>query len=214
MADDLLRLLGGLTDEQFERLYGPLARLSPDDAATLLDGLDAPWWVVGGWAMEAFSGVERPHEDLDLCVLARDVPLVVQHFLGSHHLWATGGGVMCPIVSVDQQLPPWLHQIWIRESAADPWLLDIIITPDRDGRWVFHRDPAVVADLDTVTWTAPDGIVYQRPEVTLAFKAAHARTKDTADLHAALPLLDERARRWLRETVARLHPAHRWLDLL
>lgn len=213
MAEDLRRLVAGLTDDQFEHLYGPLARLRPGEAAAILDGLDGPWWIVGGWAIEAFTGRQREHEDLDVCILARDLPRLIEHFHGSHHVWATGGGMMCPILSVDQALPGWLHQIWIRETASEPWLLDVIITPDEDGRWVFQRDPAYVDDLEAVTWTANDGTVYQNPEITLAFKAAHARPKDTADLRSALSHLTPEARRWLRETVVRLYPDHSWLAL-
>ena len=64
----------------FEQLHGPWHRLRPADAADLFDGLDAPWWIAGGWAIEVLSGVPRRHGDLDVCILERDVPLVVQHF--------------------------------------------------------------------------------------------------------------------------------------
>jgi len=106
---------------------------------------------------------------------------------------------MRPLLVVDQHLPPWLNQIWVRERATGPWLLDIIGTPDSNGRWVFRRDPTYVNDIDQVTWTASDGITYQNPEITLAFKAAHARAKDTADLEAALPNSNRRQNAgWLK----------------
>ncbi len=65
-----------------------------------------------------------------------------------------------------------------------------------------------------MTWWADDGLCYQMPEVTLAFKAAHQRPKDIADLEAALPLLDDDAKAWLSQTIARLHPGHDWLERL
>ncbi|MEM9565213.1 MAG: hypothetical protein AAGA93_21505 [Actinomycetota bacterium] len=211
---DLLPRLWALTDEEFEARYGPLARLDPGEAAGLLDGLDAPWWIVGGWAIEAFTGVHRAHDDVDLSVLADDVPRLFTHLDGHHHLWLAGGGMLCPMLTVDQAVPEWVNQLWVRTDATGPWLLDIIIAPTEDGRWVFRRDPSVTATLDDVTWVADDGLRYQRPEVTLAFKAAHARAKDMADLEAALPALDVEARAWLTDTVARLHPGHAWLDRL
>jgi hypothetical protein len=64
--------------------------------------------------------------------------------------------------------------------------------------------------LDDVTWIAGDGLRYARPEVTLMFKAAQARPRDRLDADTALPLLDARARRWLRYAVARMDPAHPW----
>lgn len=211
MAEDLHELVAGLSDQQFEQLYGPLAHLRPSQAAGLLDGLAAPWWIVGGWAIEAFTGHHRDHEDLDVCVLACDVPLLLEHFIGTHHVWAIGAGMLCPVLTVGQRLPTWLNQIWVRETATEPWLLDVIVTPDLDGRWVFERDPTYVDDLESVTWHADDGIVYQKPEITLSFKAAHARSKDTADLEVALPKLTPAAKAWLAETITRLHPGHSWL---
>ena len=212
--DDFRRRLAELSDEDFEQRFGAFRRLEPGDAASVLDGFAAPWWIVGGWAIEAFTGVGRPHEDLDVCILRRDVPALVEHFLESHHVWATGGGMMCPVLTPTQELPSWAGQLWVRESATSPWLLDFIVTPDQDGRWVFRRDPNVVDDLDNVTWLAADGIRYQNPEITLAFKAHFARPKDTADLDATLPKLGERAALWLAETVDRLHPDHEWLGRL
>lgn len=214
MGERLLGLVQGLSDDAFERLYGPVAHVDPPTAAALMDGFGRPWWIVGGWAIQAFTGVERPHEDIDVCVLECDVPAVIEHFADSHHVWASGGGVMCPLLSPEQEVPSWLHQLWVREDAAQPWLLDFIVTPERDGNWVFQRDPSVTYDLERVTWVAGDGISYQRPEVTLAFKAAHDREKDRADLDAVLPLLDAPARLWLIDTIERLHPGHAWLEML
>lgn len=49
----------------FQRLFGPWAALDPVGVAELLDGFQSPWWIVGGWALEALSGVRRRHEDID-----------------------------------------------------------------------------------------------------------------------------------------------------
>jgi hypothetical protein len=205
-------MLEGLSDEEFERLYGPLARLTPDQAAVLLNGMGARWWIVGGWAIEAFTGVERPHEDIDVSILAKDVPVLFSKFLPTHHIWAVGSGMLSPILADDQPLPSFAGQIWIREEATAPWLLDINIAPDDEGRWVFKRDTEIVRDLEQTVWRADDGLLYQNPEITLAFKAMFARPKDEADLENALPLLDTAAKSWLGDTVSRLHPDHRWLE--
>jgi hypothetical protein len=37
----------------------------------LLAGLDLPVWVVGGWAIEAFTGARREHQDLDVTFFRR-----------------------------------------------------------------------------------------------------------------------------------------------
>ena len=47
--------------------------ITPRDAAELLDGYGANWWVVGGWAAQAFTGVTRPHEDVDIAIRRGDL---------------------------------------------------------------------------------------------------------------------------------------------
>jgi hypothetical protein len=42
--------------------------------AALLAGIDSPWWIAGGWALDLFIGDQtRAHEDLDVGILRRDV---------------------------------------------------------------------------------------------------------------------------------------------
>jgi hypothetical protein len=84
------------------------------------------------------------------------------------------------------------------------------LTPDRDGLWTNKKLPGHVAPLEEVTWVADDGIRYLNPEIVLMFKARLGRLKDTRDLEHAWPLMDERARAWLRETVEQLFPGHAW----
>ena len=42
-------------EAEFERLYGPWDPLDPAEAQEFLADFPGPWWVVGGWAVEAFS---------------------------------------------------------------------------------------------------------------------------------------------------------------
>lgn len=105
-------------------------------------------------------------------------------------------------------------QVWVRRNAYSPWVLDVPFTPDTDGRWTNKRDRTHTEALDDVTWFAPDGLRYARPEVTLMFKAAQVRRKDQQDAEATLPRLDDRARWWLRERVAHVDPDHPWVRTL
>ncbi len=89
-------------DPEFERWYGAWDPLHPAGAAALLDGLDRPWWIVGGWAIEAFTGMPREHEDLDVSLLSSDVP-ALREAVGAtepaDHPWRqllTPGGVGGP----------------------------------------------------------------------------------------------------------------------
>ena len=56
-------------DAEFYRWYGAWQPLDPAGVAALMAGFDRPWWLVGGWSIEAFTGVAREHEDVDLSIL-------------------------------------------------------------------------------------------------------------------------------------------------
>ena len=50
---------------------------------------------------------------------------------------------------------------------------------------------------------------------TSSSSAKHAHLeKNERDLAAALPRLERERRVWLRDAVARVHPGHKWLDVL
>ena len=40
----------------FNRTYGPWQPFDVDAARAFFDGFDRPWWLVGGYAIEAFTG--------------------------------------------------------------------------------------------------------------------------------------------------------------
>ncbi len=201
-------------DEEFFRWYGAWAPLDPAGVVELLTGFERPWWIVGGWSIEAFTGHAREHEDVDLSILACDVPALRTHVGDNWHLWSNHGGTLRPL---DDRFPEPISnesQIWVRRSAQDPWVIDLPITPDRDGLWTNKRMPDHIAPLEDVTWVADDGIRYLNPEIGLLYKAVLARRKDDRDLDRCLPLLSPDARAWLRDSVARLYPDHAWLVLL
>jgi hypothetical protein len=195
----------------FQRLYGPWRPWTPRQAAAVLTEWSETWWVAGGWALEAFTGRSRAHEDIDIAIFRRDVPSLHAFLDPTYHCWAAGSRRLSPVTEEHPELPEWSDQVWVREHAWRPWLADFVTTPDQNGRWVFRRDPEVTAPLDEVTWLDTNQIRYLNPEIVLAYKAKLARPKDDADLEATLPRLDDRQRRWLRDTVARLYPDHHWL---
>jgi hypothetical protein len=201
-------------ERAFFRRYGAWSPFDPRQLAQFMAGFPRPWWIVGGWSIEAFTGAPREHEDVDLSILACDVPALRAHVGDAWHLWSNHGGTLRPL---DERFPEPISnesQIWVRRSAQDPWVIDLPITPDRDGLWTNKRMPDHVAPLEDVTWVAGDGIRYLNPEVALLYKAALGRRKDDRDLDRCLPLLDANARRWLCDSVARLYPDHGWLALL
>jgi hypothetical protein len=216
--EPLLRSDGEAAEDHYwERLYGTFDCLDPVGIREFLAGFERPWWVVGGWAIEAFTlehgaGARREHEDIDVSILGCDVPALREHVGDSCQLWNIADGALRPLIDrwPDVQHPE--SQIWARRDARSPWIFDMPLTPDRDGLWTNKRIPDHVAPVEEVTWLAGDGIRYLDPEIVLLYKARLERGKDTRDLDRVWPLMDDRARAWLREKVALLHPGHAWLE--
>lgn len=178
-----------------------------------MDGFDRPWWIVGGWSIETFTGVSRPHDDMDISILSCDAE-AFRLFLGDRWTpWNVDDSWFRPFDARFHEVRPD-SQLWIRRNAQSPWVLDVPFTPETEGRWTNKRNPSHTEDLEAVTWVADDGLRYSRPEVALMFKAAQDREKDRQDAEVSLPLLDDAARRWLRAAVGAMNPRHPWLDVL
>ena len=64
-------------DAYWEHLYGAWDPFDLDAGRAFLEGFDRPWWLVGGWAIEAFTGAPREHEDLDAS--QRSILMSVHH---------------------------------------------------------------------------------------------------------------------------------------
>jgi hypothetical protein len=180
----------------------------------MLDGFERPWWISGGWAIEAFTGVQRAHDDVDLTIFRSDVGALRRHLAGRYDLWAAGSGTLRPLTDDRPRVPSWAGQVWIREHSQAPWLLDVVLNAGTSRRWVFKREPSYVRPLDEVTWVAADSLRYLAPELVLAHKAKLRRPKDALDLEAVLPRLDAAALAWLRSYLLRANPDHPWLARL
>ena len=209
-----------LDDVELNRLYGPWAGRTPSDAAELFSGYPGRWWIAGGWAIEAFTGVERPHSDLDLEVPRTELPLLREHLAGHLDVWTAAAGSLRPLLpqddvhgSADVVLPVGCGQVWVRAAGWEPWEFDILLAPANASQWEFKRDRRITRPLEDVLWQHR-GLPYLRPEVQLLLKAKGLRAKDQQDFDAAAPLLDTAAAAWLRESLARVHPGHAWLATL
>ncbi|KRF17221.1 hypothetical protein ASG90_07895 [Nocardioides sp. Soil797] len=204
--------VGHLPPAEFDRWYGGWDPLDPTTIGAFMEGFDRPWWVIGGWSLEAFSGVSRHHEDLDISILSSDAD-AFRLFLGERWTaWNVDESWFRPFDARFVGVRPD-SQVWVRRDARSPWILDVPLTPSTDGRWSNKRNPGHTENLADVTWVAPDGLRYAKPEVSLMFKAAQVREKDRRDAEVVLPMLDGPARRWLRDAVARFQPDHPWANL-
>ncbi len=201
-------------DDYWFALFGDWDALDPEGVRDFFDGFERPWWIVGGWSIEAFTGEQREHEDLDVSILACDVPALREHVRGRWHLWSVAKQALSPLTDLHPDVERPDSQLWVRRDARSPWALDIPLTPDSDGRWTNKRIPADVRDVADATWVAPDGLAYLRPEITLLFKARLDRTKDRHDLDVTWPLLAAPARAWLVDAIASRDAHHPWLPRL
>lgn len=198
----------------FQALYGAWSPMVPRDFAKEMSGFDRPWWVVGGWAIEAATGYRREHEDTDVSILVRDVPAFVDFMKDRWHVWNNVGGVLHPLGGRWPTVDEPASQLWLRADATSPWIVDIPLTPDAHGLWTNKCLPEHVAPVEDVTWTADDGIRYLLPEIVLVYKARRRRPKDDPDFEATLPILNGQRRSWMRRTLASLVPDHHWLGRL
>ena len=202
-----------LGEADFTRWYGGWDPLTPATIGDFMSGFHRPWWIIGGWSIEVFTGVPRSHEDMDISMLSSDVGAFREHLGDRWTPWNVDDSWFRPFDHRFTEVRPD-SQVWVRRDAQSPWVLDVPFTPDTDGRWTNKRQLEHTEDLDDVTWVAPDGLRYARPEVSLMFKAAQTRDKDRRDAEVAIPLLDPPARKWLREAVARFDPDNEWVRSL
>ena len=181
----------------------------PDEAARRFAGLDVPWAIAAGWAIDLFVGHERrEHEDLEVAIPTGALATVAER-LPELDLWVPdGSGTLVPLAAADLDET---HQTWALDRGANEWRIDLFREPSEDGEWVCRRDERIRLPYAELIEHTGDGIPYVRPEVVLLFKAKQARPKDEADLAAVLPLLDTSRKRLLGEWLELVHPGHFWL---
>ncbi|MGD8151452.1 nucleotidyltransferase domain-containing protein [Ornithinimicrobium sp. Y1694] len=183
---------------EFESLYGAWAKRTPGHVADLFTGFPGLWWIAGGWALEAFTGIAREHADIDPSVLRADLPQMRRHLADRCHVWTATSGALRPLLPglepdlpADQVLPPGCGQVWTRRSAAHPWEFDILLVPGSETEWMYRRDESLRMPTRDALWER-DGITYLQPEIQLLYKAKGLRAKDQTDFENTLPHLDAR----------------------
>ena len=179
----------------------------------LLRGYPGRWWIAGGWAIQAFTDVARPHGDIDPSVPRSDADLLCRHLLGRLDVWAADEGTLRPLVGDDAVVPCTCSNLWLRAGGSEPWEFDVILMDGTDEQWTYKRDARVTLPFCDVLWRR-DGTDYLRPELQLLHKAPGLRRKDQLDFDACLPLLAESARSWLKTALETAHPGHRWIEAL
>ncbi len=187
-------------------------RIEPEpleELPRILAGLDAPWWVAGGWAIDlALGRTTRAHEDLEIAVGFDDQEAVRRALRWwDLHVVASPGRLAPWRESESVALPR--HQLWARRSTAAPWSLEVLFEVIDGDEWVFRRDDRIRLPLERFGSTA-GGLPIVSPEVQLLYKAKELRPKDQDDFAVALPVLADVAAGWLDSTLALVEPAHPW----
>lgn len=198
-----------MSQEEFEARYGRWAPLTPTQVRDLLAGAPFPWWIAGGWAVEAATGVVRPHDDVDVAVLASDLA-ALRSWFSDHELHETRSGDVALLPDGAEPTPD-NDQLWLRRGPDEPWLADLLLTPTDGDDWLFKRDRSLRRPLRDIGWVGPDGVPYLRAEIVLLFKAKLSRDKDQADLSSLLDA-DPAGAVWLVGALERTHPGHPWID--
>ena len=183
----------------------------PQQAAELFAGVDAPWAVAAGWAIDLFAGgVPREHEDLELAVPRPRFGEFLRR-LDGYEVFVPRGDGSETLLPFDPESES--HQTWVREPGG-PWLFDLFREPADGDTWICRRDASIRMPYGELIEHTADGVPYLRPDVVLLFKAKHAREKDERDFALALPLLSPAQRANLERWLQLVHPGHRWLDEL
>lgn len=178
-----------------------------------LDGLTVPWWIAGGYAIDAFAGTgRRDHDDIDVSLFHAD-HLAVQRYLNAWDMHcADPPGTLRPWEQ-GETLPPHVHDIWARGDEHDAWRFQLMLNPGGPDELVFRRDVRVRAPLREATFIK-DGVRYLAPEWQLLFKSRGLRDKDEKDFHDCLPVMGIEQKRWLSDALAMTAPGHEWLRRL
>lgn len=179
----------------------------------LFDNYPARYWIAGGWALDLFSDrVRRPHSDVDVLVLARDLHHVADTFTAPRPTLENPN-------TGDQQ--PWDPSAPLTPGPdvlafpddLFPAPVRIILAASDSDDWVYHRGRGTIRKpLDEITLT--NGLPYLAPEIVLLYKSRSDRAKDTEDFHDVADLLDPARRTWLHAHIAPRYPDHAWLSAL
>ena len=186
---------------------------SPMQLAQKLNGVDAHWYVVGGWALDLWLGKQsREHEDLEFATSPKYVPKLASHLSELTFFEAKAGQLTA--CDVNQAFNNDVWQFWGADLSVGRWRVDMMMERGSPEFWEYKRSPSLRQPRDNAIRTNSHGIRYLAPANVLLFKAKHCRAKDEHDFEAALPHLTARDRSTLRRWLGLCHADHHWLRYL
>lgn len=171
-----------------------------------MSGYVQPWWVAGGWAIDAFIGApSREHGDIDIAVLRRD-QRVLRNYLRDWQLRKVVDGSI-QLWGEEEVLELPIHEIHANSGDAQ---LEFLLNEAEGDRWVYRRNNAISMPLPRLTVRSAWGVPSLCPEVVLLYKAKQPTQRDHDDFARVLPILDAQARKWLASALIACHPGHEW----
>src|SRR5712691_9606214 len=142
----------------------------PETAARALAGVDVPWAVAAGWAIDLFLGTERrEHDDLELAVPAARFREIIGA-LSELEFHVIGPGTAVPVDEAGDLLERH-HRTWGLDRPANCWRVDVSREPSEGDTWICRRDKQIRLPYSEVIEHTKEGIPYLRPEIVLLFKA-------------------------------------------
>jgi hypothetical protein len=191
------------------RTDAPWLGLRPEEVASDLSAAAGAWWICGGWAIDLWAGGQtRAHADTDVGCFRDDLPRLCTTLEDWEFFEATDG-ILRPLGN--QTADSSVNSLWCRRRGSEHWSLQIMIETRRGDRWVFRRDQRIQLPVWELTWTAEVGVAVLKPEVQLLYKAKDVRTRDQEDFEVLRGRLSRDAVQWLVQSLALIHPGHRWL---
>ncbi|SDS54986.1 nucleotidyltransferase domain-containing protein [Microlunatus soli] len=191
----------------------------PHQLAAKLADIDARWCVVGGWALDLFTGVvHREHEDLEIIVPRDSFPLIRQRLEPELTFYVSGAEGQWPVDTAGTAYDKY-QQTFGRDESTGKFVLDVMRVADT-GVWELANHPEIVRPWSESIEFTGAGVPYLRPEQVLIYKALgindaeEPRLKDSNDFLYVLPYLEPGGRAWLEHTLALLRPEHPWLRTL
>lgn len=168
----------------------------------ILDRFGLRWGIAGGWALDLFLGREtRPHHDVDVAVLRRDLTAL----RGALPRWTWTRAVRGRPgerrdLAAGELVEPPDHEVYAT-SPDGATRLEILLNDAAGDVWVYRRDPRVTLALRQTFLRSAGGVPYLAPEIVLLFKSKRPRPIDRADRDLVLPHLGARRRAWLDEAL-------------
>ena len=188
---------------------------TPQVLASKLAGIEARWCVVGGWALDLFTGVvHREHSDLEIIVPRQTFPLFRERLGDELIFYVTGAEGQWPIDTAGTAYDKY-QQTFARDASTGKFIVDVMRVAD-SGVWELATHPEIVRPWEESIQFTGTGVPYLRPEQVLIYKALginneDPRLKDAGDFLYVLPFLEPHGRKWLAHTLASLRPEHPWL---